>query len=238
MISPPLAASATLASYIAVAALSPGSLALLTGLMMAELTLLLGSIRPASLVAKWSLPFVMPLLVIHGVLNRSYPVDSWLLGLIPLRFEGAIYAVEVSLKIVLLAAVASYWFHTRRDDLADGLMRLKLPLSVVMFASQSVAVAATIERRVKKVYLAQQARGISVGPGFFTRIKALPSILVPVVVSTFLEAEGRIPALVSRGFGTSDMPALATRPATIADLVWAGSPFAILLPIWISQAIL
>src|SRR5262249_44870324 len=78
---------------------------------------------------------------------------------------------------------------------------LGLPDMVVLFSAQSIAIAATVERRILKVYAAQRARGIRTGPGLWARIRAFPSVLIPSVVGTLLEAEARVPALVSRGFG-------------------------------------
>jgi energy-coupling factor transporter transmembrane protein EcfT len=190
----------------------------------------------ALVIAKWCIPFIIPLLFVHGVLNVNYPADYRLLNLVPWRMGGFQYGISISLNVVLFAVVAAFWLHTRRDEFVEALIRLRLPLWAILFSSQSVAVGAIVERRVSKIYLAQRARGIRVGPSVLARVKAFPSVLVPAAVGTLLEAEGRIPSLVSRGFGCGPMAPLPNPPVDSLQRLWTATPILLLLAVWLLQA--
>ncbi len=150
---------------------------------------------------KWTIPFVVPLIVIHGLLNATFPISIWLWDAVPLRFDGLRFGYIMSVRVVLLSTVAGFLVSILRDDFVESLIRLRLPSWIVLFLMQSTAMAGVIQRRVSSVYLAQRSRGIPVGSGFLSRVRSVPSMLLPVVIGTFLEAEGRVPALVSQGFG-------------------------------------
>jgi len=203
------------------------ALAMYAGLATIALIIQLQNARVAVVMIKWCLPFVVPLLFVHGVMNASYPTAYWLMDVIPWRPTGFRYGVIVSLHFIVIATIAAYWLHTERDDLVDALIRMKFPIWSILFVTQGVAVGAMVERRVSNVYLAQRARGICVGPGILARLRAFPSVLIPAVIGTLLEAESRIPALVSRGFGSSKL-AVPPKPfVRIANQLWSGIPILI-----------
>lgn len=63
-------------------------------------------------------------------------------------------------------------------------------------------------RRAENVFLAQRARGIAAGPSLFAKVRALPSVILPVVLNALGEADVRAVLLASRGFGAGEMTAL------------------------------
>jgi len=221
-----VAGTATFAALCAIATLRSVSLfALYILLLAATLVLQTRNVGILWTMAKWLLPFVVPLLLIHGLLNTAHDVDYWFMNVLPIRPMGFVYGALVSLNILLLATVAGYWLNTNRDDMIDDLIRLNLPMWSILFISQGVAVGAIVERRVATVYLAQRARGICVGPGVLARIRAFPSVLIPAVIATLIEAESRVPALVSRGFGSANVVPLPRKArSALAQLPWVIGP--------------
>ena len=179
-------------------------------------------------IAGWVLPFCLPLLVIHGFLNSGFAVSIRIWGVIPWRPAGFDYGISMSLRILLIGVAAAFWAQTRRDEVVEYLIRRRLPLWIVLFLAQSVAVGAVIERRVLRVYQAQQARGIRVGPDLLSRVRAFPAILIPAVVTTLLEADARAPALTSRGFGASQIVPEASQRASALSGFYAVYPLALL----------
>jgi energy-coupling factor transport system permease protein len=176
----------------------------------------------------WVLPFCLPLLFIHGILNSGFAVSFRIWGVIPWRPAGFDYGIVLSLRVLLIGVAAAFWAQTRRDEVVEYLIRLRLPLWIVLLLAQSVAVGALIERRVLRVYQAQQARGIRVGPDLLSRIRAFPAILIPAVVTTLLEADARAPALTSRGFGASQILPEAGPPISVSLGLEAVYPLALL----------
>lgn len=153
-------------------------------------------------VVAWTIPLVLPLLFIHGILNGAFPVDHRLFGFIPVRSTGIDYGSAVAMRMLLISIVGGYWLSILREDMVESLIRSRLPSTVILLLVQGVLMAGIISRRLENVYLAQRARGVPVGGTAIARLRALPSVLIPVIVGTFVEAEGRVPALVAQGFGS------------------------------------
>jgi energy-coupling factor transporter transmembrane protein EcfT len=236
---PVTALSATLSTICGLVVLHTTiSLALYAALLSLALVFSTRRLGPLWIIAKWVLPFLVPLLIIHGFLNASFPANYWLFDFLPLRKEGLEYGVAVSLNVLVLAQVAIFWLQTSQDEVVEAFIRMRLPLWAVLFASQSIAVASLVEIRLSKTYLAQRARGIRVGPSMLARIRAFPSVLIPAAVTTLLEAENRVPALVSRGFGSFQIAPLQTSSMTPMDHLNTAMPMMVLVATWFLQGYL
>lgn len=211
----------------AIATLAMGWFKNLNDLLMFEAVLLVGitlQTRSSSLpwiTLKWSIPFILPLLIIHGVINPTYQQSSTLLGVLPLRSSGFQFGMHVSARIWLITIIGALWTTIDRDTLINQLIHWKLPLPVVVVAAQAIATLDYIARRIQTVYLAQQARGIAVGPGIFRRIRALPSVVIPVVLTTLVDAHSRTQCLDNRGLGTTNIavPHPKSTPSTERNFV-------------------
>ena len=158
------------------------SLTIYTGLLI---LILIGSQRGsgnlmAGRLLKWTIPFVVPLILIHGLLNATFPVSLWFWDVLPVRLDGLNFGYIMSVRVILLSTVAGFLVSILRDDFVESLIRLRLPSWIVLFLMQSTAMAGVIQRRVSSVYLAQRARGIPVGSGFLSRVRSVPSMLIVV----------------------------------------------------------
>jgi len=149
-----------------------------------------------------SAPFLIPLLLIHGVINPQFEQTS-LFFLMPIRNDGILFAVSTYANISVFLALAINWWHVDRDNMIDWLIARKIPSIFICLIAQSAAMIPLIERRGFSVLRSQNARGIPTGPNLFHRIKAIPSIILPVITSLMNEADHRSYTLWSRGFGQS-----------------------------------
>jgi energy-coupling factor transporter transmembrane protein EcfT len=171
--------------------------------LAASMCLLLGSFRPAKVVVVLSLPFVLPLFAIHGFLNAMYPIDNVLFGIIPYRTNGLMFAATIGSSMILVITGATAWLMVRKDDIIEALFRSRLPFWITMIGSQGLAMADHVSRRVDRVYLAQRARGVPMGNSVWARVRAFPTIIIPVAVSVLIESDYRGIALASRGFASA-----------------------------------
>lgn len=201
-------------------------------LLVVFLSLITQSYRAAKIVIVWGFAFCAPLFLIHGVLNSNFPVSGELLGGLSWRQEGLIFSMQISSKFFLVTMVASYLLSTSKDEFVDFLIRLNLPSWLILSCTQSFAISKVIERRVSNIYIAQKARGINVGPKLIDRIRAFSSIAIPSIVGTIIEADQRVPALVSRGFGTAKLVACAASIHSGRDWVASLAPMFLLFIIW------
>ncbi len=166
--------------------------------------------RSASLIfvcLRWTIPFAIPLFIMHGVLNPSFEVTQHWLDVIPLRYGGFEYAGVVSLRVALVTVVAATLLHVDRDLLWGSLVAWRIPLPLLVVAAQGMSTMGYLVRRSRAIYLAQRARGIAVGPSFMTRLRVLPTVVIPLIVSTLVDAHIRATALVNRGMGSGEMGA-------------------------------
>lgn len=157
----------------------------------------------------WTLPFLGPLVVIHGVLNPAYRV-SHMFGPIGIRAEGLAYALHVSLVLALIACAAASWRGVRRAQVIALAQSLRCPDSFVVATASAISTLGIVQRRIQLISVAQQARGMRIGPGLHRRVLALVAISVPLVVTSLAEAHERGLVLASRGLGSHRLVSLET----------------------------
>lgn len=149
----------------------------------------------------WSIPFVLPLIFVHGVLNTQFPVTNWWFDMIPVRSAGLAFGSALAVRVLLFSLVAAYWLSVDHDNMVEALIRLRLPTPLILLAMQGFVMGRLVQIRVQAIHLAQRARGIPVSASLAQRITSIPALLVPVVVGTFIEAEARVPVLLAHGYG-------------------------------------
>lgn len=177
--------------------------AVYTAFLIALLLMLAG--RSASMIGYrlivWTIPFTLPLILIHGVLNSQFPVTNYWLDLIPLRSEGLYFGIDLAIRIMLFSVVGAYWLSVDRDAMVESLIQFRLPIPIIMLAMHGFVMARLVQERIHAIHLAQRARGIPVSASFRERLASIPALLIPVVVGAFVEAEARIPVLLAHGYG-------------------------------------
>jgi energy-coupling factor transporter transmembrane protein EcfT len=214
-IRPAVASAATIVSVVSLFLLSPlwGG-AVYTALLI--LLLLLAQrgtgARLGRRLISWTGPFLVPLLLFHGVLNGQFPVTSWWLDTIPIRSIGLAFGYGLAVRILLFSVVAAYWLSVDPDDMVEALLRLRLPTPLIMLAMQGFVMGRLVQNRIQSIHLAQRARGIPVSASLAQRIASMPALLIPVVVGTFVEAEARVPVLLAHGYGRLEP---STQPAQL-----------------------
>jgi energy-coupling factor transport system permease protein len=211
---PSLVAWTVLAAIAVASGHSLPNLAIFAGVLSAFV--LLASIRTRRVatvrkVISMTLPLAVPLLFLHGIVNPSYP-QSFHLWAIPVRIQGLTYGGIVSLRILVLSLAATLWFVSEAQMLFWESIRMRLPLGLVLTIALALAMAAVIRRRAVAVAMAQQARGVPVRGNIVQRARSLTAIVLPIVVTTVVEAEQRGRLLGIRGFGTGTLSAPPTSP--------------------------
>jgi len=146
-----------------------------------------------------SLPLLVPLILIHGLVNPQFEMNARMWS-VPYRQEGITFALSVYSNLAVFLAIATGWANVNRDEFFDWMVACRVPVFLVGLVGQSIAMVILIEKRGRAVLKAQTARGIPTGPNWRHRLRALPSVILPVVTSLINEADQRSTALWSRGF--------------------------------------
>ena len=133
---------------------------------------------------------------------------------ITITWQGIDYAIKMLFRLTLLVMGASMLtFTTTATELTDGIESLLYPLKFIKVPVHDIAIIMSIALRfiptlveeTQKIMNAQKARGAQIDTGgFFTRVKAMLPILIPLFVSAFRRADELADALDARCYNASD----------------------------------
>ncbi len=143
--------------------------------------------------------------------GQDLPVLGYSIGI---TYEGAITAIKMAVRLVLLIISSSALTYTTSPmALTDGIEKLLKPLSKIGFPTHELAMmmsiaikfVPTLIEETDKIIKAQQARGASFDTGsIFKRAKALIPMLVPLFISAFRRADDLAIAMESRCYTGND----------------------------------
>jgi energy-coupling factor transport system permease protein len=153
------------------------------------------------------------LVILHGFANPAGKTPALFFGH-PLTLpyfgsytlEGFYIAMVFWLRMacVTLAALL-YVSTTTQAALVSGLQRTGLPFSFCFMLSLSLSIIPTGAREARIIHSAQCARGLTHRKGLL-KIRGLPSLFVPLVVSSLDRMETLSMALESRAYGSIKQP--------------------------------
>lgn len=200
---------------------------LLVGILISRIkpTLILKSLKPIFILVLFTV--VLNILFYRGT---SEPLFAW--KFIKIYKEGIIFAVKMTIRIILLVAGASLLTYTTTSvRLTDGLEKLMSPLTVIKFPTHEIAMMMSIALRfipifveeTEKIMKAQSARGSDFDTGKITeKIRSFVPILVPLFVSAFKRADDLATAMEARCYrGGSKRTRYTVLKFGVSDLVTA-----------------
>lgn len=174
--------------------------------VLALIAALVGGVaRPLlSITLRVLLPITISLFLIQGVLFP--PQDATTLASIgPLRLtrEGLLFAFVTATRLLAIStAVVLVLLTTHPADLAQSLTQLGLPRTIGYVLLVTLQIAPDMSARASGILEAQQSRGLEAGRGIM-RLRALPSLVGPLVVGALADVEERAMAIESRAFLSS-----------------------------------
>ena len=132
------------------------------------------------------------------------------LGKIGITSEGAVLAVKMAMKLILLVVSASFLvLTTNPSKLTDGIEGLLSPLRRTGFPAHEFAMMMTIALRfipalfeeTERIVDSQSSRGADfTRGGLLARTKAFIPVLIPVFVLVFRRADRLATAMEARGY--------------------------------------
>lgn len=159
-------------------------------------------IRSGWRLAVATLLMVLPLVVVHAVINPAFDKSSIVLG-VPWRSGGASFATVVALRMALLFLAVGIWMGLRRSVTIAIVAGSRLPASVAFVLLQSILLTHVLARRVASIRLAQESRGILSDGGIFHRAGGVLVMVVPLIAATLMDAHDRGHALARMGVGSA-----------------------------------
>lgn len=162
------------------------------------------STRNRSVIARYlvlTALFLVPLSVIHGLLNKQFMMDSYFLG-VGFSASGFDYAISLGSKIsgFILLATAALTFD--KEYIVRLVFSLRGPIILTIIVSQIISLTSEMQLQVAATLDAQRARGVKLDSSPWSFVRKTIIVLVPVAVRLLVEAEQRSQMLASRGVGS------------------------------------
>jgi energy-coupling factor transport system permease protein len=146
------------------------------------------------------LPITISLFVIQGLLfppNGSTPIS---LGPVSLPREGLMFAFLTSTRLLAFTGTFLLLLQTTHPaDLVFALTERGLPRSIGYILLVSLQIVPDMSARAAAILEAQRSRGLETQGGL-RRVRALPSLVGPLIVGALVDVEERAMALESRAY--------------------------------------
>lgn len=149
------------------------------------------------------LPIAGSLLLIQGILFPPTKTMPLPLGPVTLWLDGLIFAFRISTRLLALATtVLLVILTTHPADLVYALTERGVPSSVGYILLVSLQLVPDMSARATAIQEAQRSRGLET-KGIIRRLRALPSLVGPLIVGALVDVEERAMALESRAYTTT-----------------------------------
>ena len=150
--------------------------------------------------AKVVLPFAISVVLIQGLLWKDgTPIAA--IGPISFKLEGVRFAVAaVGRMLSVLGSFLLLSLSTRPDRLMIALAQRGLSASVSYIVLTTLQIVPRFQAKARQILDAQRARGLETEGNILTRLRTLPALLGPLILSSLIEIEDRAIALEARAF--------------------------------------
>lgn len=165
----------------------------------------------------WALSWVVlagPMLVMVGIIQGLfYPGQDvqvlWEAGPAAITVEGLAVAFQLWLRVAaMIAVVALFAFGSDSTRVFDGMIALRLPLSLAYICATAMTLVPLFGTRITESLDARAARGWDTEK-FLVRVRLMPGIVASLVTTALIQLDQRHDALTQRGFGAVSRPAPA-----------------------------
>lgn len=170
------------------------------------------------IIFKVILPLTFFLFIIHGFFNPNGQTILTTIGPFSLKLEGVEFAFLMIGRIIsALGASLLLVFTTHPASLMLALSQHGVPYSLTYIIGATLQIIPQMKARATAIISAQQARGLETKGSFLMRIKALPTLITPLVLSSLVDVEERAIALEARAFRTEG---IKTSLIDLSDPSW------------------
>ncbi|MCG8531140.1 MAG: energy-coupling factor transporter transmembrane protein EcfT [Desulfovibrionales bacterium] len=147
------------------------------------------------------LPLALFLFPIHGIFHPDNSTVLFSTAYVTVYQEGISYACTIILQLaVILTSSLLFVFTTHPTDIINALLRTGWPPSLAYLFGAPLFMLPAMRQRIQTIQAAQRSRGLDSEASIWARIRAIPPLVTPLILSTFSEIEQRAIALELRGF--------------------------------------
>ncbi|WP_247828047.1 energy-coupling factor transporter transmembrane component T [Arthrobacter antioxidans] len=148
-------------------------------------------------------PLLLSSLLLHGLFFPEGTTVLLDLGVARVTAEGLAFAALMGLRMTVFTAVLLTAAMTLDiPDLLATMTHRGWNRKLVFVVGSAVGLIPHVAQRARRISRAQQARGLVVGRGPFSRVRALLTVLTPLVIGLLVDASERTRMLEARGFSS------------------------------------
>ncbi|PRZ14075.1 CbiQ family ECF transporter T component [Nesterenkonia sandarakina] len=172
------------------------------------------AVSPRVRFRRWALTLMLlagPMLVMVGIIQGLfYPGEQVQVlaefGPAAVTVEGLALAIQLWLRVAAMVAVcALFAFGSDPSRAFDGLLTLRLPLSLAYVCAAAMSLIPLAQHRVRAALAARAARGWDTDR-LLVRLRLLTGVLGGLLVTAITQLDQRHDALTQRGFGLAPRP--------------------------------
>ena len=181
-----------------------------------------GVIRPLlSRTVKIIAPLALMLLLIQGFFHPQAATPLFDLGLFTFSLEGGRFAYLVASRLLAIVAASMLLLLTTHPGrLMAALSQRGVPSTLVYIVSSSLQIIPQMQQKARIIMEAQRARGLETEGSLLRRARALPPLLLPLVLGSLVAAEERALALEARAFRAPGAKTVWRTPPDSARQSW------------------
>ncbi|QBD77599.1 energy-coupling factor transporter transmembrane protein EcfT [Ktedonosporobacter rubrisoli] len=147
------------------------------------------------------LPLAAFLFIIQGLFYPEGKTILWQLGFLSVKKEGIEFAYLTSARLVtMVGAMLLVLCTTHPSTLMADLSRRKVSPTLTYIVISTLQLIPQTQAKARTIIDAQRARGLATEGGFYSRIKALLPLIIPLILGSLQETEERAIALEARAF--------------------------------------
>ncbi len=169
-----------------------------------------------------SMVMIIPLLLVHGVVNPTYPVTYLFFG-IPFRTTGFEFAADISARLSLVFSLLGFWQGMPKIFWISLVSNLKTRPSWSILLLQILTLTELFSLKIARIRLSQKSRGIlSTDMNILQRISTVAAVIVPLMTSTLIDSHERAELYFRMGIG--DYPLFKQHPlptTTVTDITYS-----------------
>lgn len=160
---------------------------------------------------------ILTMLLIQGLFYPHNETLAFSIGAIAFYQEGLTYAALLGCRIIVIVLATNFFMQTTISENARYLENAGMKYKTVYLLMSVCYILPQMMQNLKKIQLAQRARGIGEQKSLIQKFKTILPILIPLVIKTLDQSMSRSISLQLRNFESKKRTVRALRRTYLMD---------------------
>lgn len=172
-------------------------------------------------------PILVALLILHGFFHPYHLANIQWKNVPALSTKGMSYAMIIWFRFICAGSFAFLFLRTTKiSALTSALEEVKMPRVLSYIILNAINIFPDLQKRIGNIRVSQQARGMKLKGSLRNRIRALLSLLSPLIYGELEQLDQRALTLEIKGFRNNKKPTIyKTEKIVLRDYILIVSSF-------------